>query len=99
MVKVTVEILFWLKKAIDEEKDQKNLFLHETVASGTSILGLMHVLAAKYPGFAREVFDGEELAGKVMVILNGIVQSSLTELDRELKEGDIVTFLPDFYGG
>ena len=100
MIGVVVEIVAWLRDYFDRAGEGRLVF-NETVAPGTTVTGLVRLLSNRCPRFGKEAFDeqGQELSGNIAVILNGGVISSPAELDRELKEGDIVTLLPAFAGG
>jgi len=100
MVKVTVEIISWLKADFNH-KSSGSLVLEEVVSPGTSVIDLIHLMADKYPKFGKKVFDDQkqELTDYCLVILNGSIVSASAELNMELKEGDTVTFLPFFMGG
>ncbi|TYP47447.1 molybdopterin synthase sulfur carrier subunit [Thermosediminibacter litoriperuensis] len=49
--------------------------------------------------FAREVFDGENLSGRVIVLVNGMNILHLENLDTELKEDDEISLFPVVAGG
>ena len=100
MVKVTVEVLSWLKDDFNH-KSSGSLVLEEVVSPETSVIDLIHLMADKYPKFGKKVFDDQkqELTDYCLVILNGSIVSASAELNMELKEGDTVTFLPFFMGG
>lgn len=100
MVKVTVEIISWLKDDFNH-KSSGSLVLEEVVSPGTSVIDLIHLMADKYPKFGKKVFDDQkqELTDYCLVILNGSIVSASAELNMELKEGATVTFLPFFMGG
>jgi len=100
MMKVTVEIMSWLKEDFNY-KGQGSLLLEEVVTPGTSIMDLIHLMADKYPKFGKKVFNGQrqELTDYCLVILNGSIVSALAELNTEMKKGDTIKFLPFFFGG
>ena len=100
MVKVTVEIISWLKDDFNH-KSSGSLVLEEVVSPGTSVIDLIHLMADKYPKFGKKVFDyqKQELTDYCLVILNESIVSASAELNMELKEGDTIKFLPFFFGG
>lgn len=100
MIKVTIEIMLWLKDDFDHESSG-SLVLEEIVTPGTSIVDLIHLMADKYPKFGKKAFDDQKqaLTDYCLVILNESIVTALAELNTELKEGDAVKFLPAFFGG
>jgi molybdopterin converting factor small subunit len=100
MMKITVEVNSGLKEDFNH-KSQGNLVLEEVVSPGTSLVGVIHLLADKYPKFGKKAFDNQkqELIDYCLVALNGSIVSAPAQLNIELKEGDTVTFLPFFFGG
>jgi molybdopterin converting factor small subunit len=99
-LKVTIEIISWLKEDFDHEGWDK-LILEETIRSGTSIMDLLHYLAEKYPKFGQKAFvnPAQDFLDYCAVILNGSFRSNLAALNTDLKEGDNLKLSPGFYGG
>lgn len=98
-IKVSVEVMSWLKEDFDHEGWHKLVFEHET-AEGSSIMALIKELARKYPKFSQKAFAPKtSLLDYCAVIYNGRFLSSLQDLDVELKEGDDIKLTPGFYGG
>ena len=99
-IKVSVEVISWLKEDFDHEGWDRLVFNHET-APGSSIMDLLRQLARKYPKFGKKAFADpkQHLFDYCLVILNGNIVSNPAELNKELKEGDTVKFAPAFSGG
>ncbi len=99
-VKVTIEVLSWIKEDFDHQGWDK-LVLEETVTPGVTIIGLLHRLAEKYPKFGQKAFGDtpQGLLDYCAVILNGTFLSSEKQLQHEIKEGDNIRLSPGFYGG
>lgn len=100
MLKVTVEVMSWLKDDFGHKSTERLVF-EETINQKTSIMDLVHQLAEKYPRFGRKAFSDPKqgIFDYCSVILNGSFLSAPSELDRDLKDGDKVTLSPAFYGG
>ena len=100
MLKISVEIVSWLKDDFNH-KGSERLVFEETVSPGATIMDLLHATAEKYPKFRQKAFGGavEALFEYCIVILNGTFLSAPAELNRPLKEGDAIKFSPAFYGG
>ncbi len=99
-IKVSVEVLSWLKEDFDHEGWDKLIFDQE-IAHGSSIMGLLQQLGKKYPKFNQKAFadSKNDLLDYCAVVFNGTFLSSLQNLDTKLKEGDSVKLTPGFYGG
>jgi molybdopterin converting factor small subunit len=99
-IKVSIEVMAWLKEDFGHEGWDKLIFDQE-VARGSSIMDLLQQLAKKYPKFRQKAFiDAKQnLLDYCAVIYNGTFLSSLHDLNTELKEGDNVKLTPGFYGG
>ena len=99
-IKVSVEVLSWLKEDFNHEGWDKLIFEQE-IARGSSIVDLLHELAKKYPRFNQKAFTdaASNLLDYCAVVYNGKFLSSLQSLDTELKEGDSLKLTPGFYGG
>ena len=99
-IKVSVEVLSWLKEDFNHEGWDKLIFDQE-IARGSSIMDLLQQLAQKYPKFNQKAFADSKnnLLDYCAVVFNGTFLSSLQNLDTKLKEGDSVKLTPGFYGG
>ena len=99
-IKVSVEVLSWLKEDFDHEGWDKLIFDQE-IARGSSIMDLLQQLGKKYPKFNQKAFADlkNNLLDYCAVVFNGTFLSSLQNLDTKLKEGDSVKLTPGFYGG
>jgi molybdopterin converting factor small subunit len=99
-IKVSVEVLSWLKDDFNHEGWDKLIFDQE-IPLGASIMDLLRQLAGKYPRFNQKAFTDEtnNLLDYCAVVYNGTFLSSLQSLDTELKDGDSLKLTPGFYGG
>ncbi len=98
-IKVSVEVMSWLKEDFNHEGWDRLVFDQET-ADGSSIMDLLKELARKYLKFSRKASDPKtSLLDYCAVIYNGRFLSSLQDLNIELKEGDDIKLTPGFYGG
>ncbi len=99
-VKVSVEVMSWLKEDFEHEGWDRLVFDQE-ITRNSSIMDLLQQLARKYPRFNQKAFidSKHNLLDYSAVILNGTFLSSLQNLDTELKEGDNIKLTPGFYGG
>jgi len=99
-IKVSVEVLSWLKEDFDHEGWDKLVF-KEKIRQGSSIIDLLQQLAKKRPKFNQKAFvDAKRnLLDYCAVVFNGTFLSSLHDLNTELKEDDNVKLTPGFYGG
>ena len=99
-VKVTVEVMSWLKEDFGHE-GRDTLVIAETVPAGASIMDLLHTLAGKYSVFARKAFavEAKVTFDYCAVICNGTFIADLAALDSELKDGDTIKLIPGLYGG
>ncbi len=99
-VKVSVEVMAWLKEDFEHEGWDRLVFDQE-INRNSSIMDLLQQLARKYPKFNQKAFidSKHNLLDYSAVILNGTFLSSLQNLDTELKEGDNIKLTPGFYGG
>ena len=100
MIKITVEVMSWLKEDFDL-KTSDNLIFEETFKTETSIMDLLHLIADRYPKFGKNVSDNpkQDFFDYCLVILNRKIITNPAELKTELKEGDKITLSPAFYGG
>ena len=99
-IKVSVEVMSWLKEDFDHEGWDKLVF-EQGVFPGSSIMDLLQQLAKKYPRFNRKAFidSKNDLLNYCAVVFNGTFLSSLQDLDTELREEDNIKLTPGFYGG
>ncbi len=99
-IKVSIEVMSWLKEDFDHEGWDRLVFNHET-APGSSIMDLLRQLARKYPKFKHKAFTDakQNLLDYCAVIFNGTFLSSLQALETKLAEGDNIKLTPGFYGG
>ena len=99
-VKVSVEVMSWLKEDFEHEGWDRLVFDQE-ITGNSSIMDLLQQLARKYPRFNQKAFidSKHNLLDYSAVVFNGTFLSSLQNLDTELKEGDNVKLTPGFYGG
>ncbi len=99
-IKVSVEVLSWLKEDFNHEGWDKLIFNQE-IARGSSIMDLLQQLAQKYPKFNQKAFADSKnnLLDYCAVVFNGTFLSSLRNLNTKLKEGDSLKLTPGFYGG
>ena len=100
MIKVTVEVMSWLKKDFGHE-GWDTFVIEETVPTGASIMDLLHTLAGKYSVFGKKAFTVEPKVtfDYCVVIWNGTFLADLAELDAELKDGNVIKLIPSIYGG
>jgi len=99
-IKVTIEVMSWLKEDFGHDGWDKLVF-KEAISPGTSIMNLLHTLAKKYPKFAKKAFadPNQDFFDYCAVILNRSFLSNLASLNTGLKEGDNIKLTPGFYGG
>jgi len=99
-IKVTIEVMSWLKEDFGHEGWDKLVF-EETISPQTSIMDLLHLMADKYPKFSHKAFADprQDFFDYCAVILNGSFLSNPAALNTELKEGDNIKLTPGFYGG
>jgi len=99
-VKVSVEVMSWLKEDFEHEGWDRLVFDQE-ITGNSSIMDLLQQLAKKYPRFNQKAFidSKQNLLDYSAVVFNGTFLSSLQNLDTELKEGDNIKLTPGFYGG
>jgi molybdopterin converting factor small subunit len=99
-VKVSVEVMSWLKEDFEHEGWDRLVFDQE-ITGNSSIMDLLQQLARKYPRFNQKAFidSKQNLLDYSAVVFNGTFLSSLRNLDSELKEGDNIKLTPGFYGG
>ncbi|NQT05388.1 MAG: MoaD/ThiS family protein, partial [Dehalococcoidia bacterium] len=88
-VKVSVEVMSWLKEDFEHEGWDRLVFDQE-ITGNSSIMDLLQQLAKKYPRFNQKAFidSKQNLLDYSAVVFNGTFLSSLQNLDTELKEGD-----------
>jgi molybdopterin converting factor small subunit len=99
-IKVSVEVMSWLKEDFGHEGWDRLVFDQE-INRNASIMDLLQQLAREYPRFNQKAFidSKHNLLDYSAVVLNGTFLSSLQNLDTELKEGDNIKLTPGFYGG
>jgi molybdopterin converting factor small subunit len=99
-VKVSVEVMSWLKEDFEHEGWDRLVFDQE-LTRNSSIMDLLQQLARKSPRFNQKAFidSKDNLLDYSAVVFNGTFLSSLRNLDAELKEGDNLKLTPGFYGG
>ena len=98
-VKVSVEVMSWLKEDFDHEGWDRLVYDHRT-AAGSSIMDLLRELAQKYPKFNQKAFDPKNsLLDYCAVVHNGRFISALDDLNITLEQGDNIKLTPGFYGG
>jgi len=99
-VKVSVEVMSWLKEDFEHEGWDRLVFDQE-ITGNSSIMDLLQQLAKKYPRFNQKAFidSKQNVLDYSAVVFNGTFLSSLQNLDTELKEGDNIKLTPGFYGG
>jgi molybdopterin converting factor small subunit len=99
-IKVSVEVMSWLKEDFEHEGWDRLVFDQE-ITGNSSIMDLLQQLAKKYPRFNQKAFidSKRNLLDYSAVVFNGTFLSSLQNLGVELKEGDNVKLTPGFYGG
>jgi len=99
-VKVSVEVMSWLKEDFEHEGWDRLVFDQE-ITRNSSIMDLLQQLAREYPRFNQKAFidSKHNLLDYSAVVFNGTFLSSLQNLDAELKEGDNIKLTPGFYGG
>ena len=73
----------------------------ETTAEGaSSIKGLLHLLCARYgPEFEAEVFEGEKISDRVIVLVNGKHIAHTGGPLTPVKDGDTIAVFPVIGGG
>lgn len=97
--KIIVEIVGQLCPAFGY-RGAGSLVLKRGIASGTTILELLHDLAREYPGFADQAFLPEgRLSGAVALVLNGAFLTSELDLHDILKDGYSIVLVPQMVGG
>ncbi len=96
---VTIEVVPWLNKHFDAKGLSRVSFV-ESLPCGTTVRGLLQLLAERYPSFKTIAFQpGTGVLGdQVALLLNDSWQDS-EDLDFPLSEGDKITLLPAFEGG
>ena len=99
-IKVSIEVLSWLKEDFEHEGWDRLVFDQE-IAADSSLMDLLQQLANKYPRFNQKAFidSKQNLLDYSAVVLNGTFLSSLQNLDTKLNEGDNIKLTPGFYGG
>ncbi len=98
-IKVSVEVMSWLKEDFDHEGWDRLVFDQET-ASSSSIMDLVQELARKYPKFNQKAFGPKQsFLDYCAVVHNDRFISALHDLNINLKEGDNIKLTPGFYGG
>ena len=99
-MKVTVEVMSWLKEDFEHDGWDRLVFDQEITAN-SSIMDLLRQLAKKYPVYNQKAFidSKHNLLDYSAIVLNDTFLSSLQSLETELKEGDNIKIIPGFYGG
>ncbi|MDD5081795.1 MAG: MoaD/ThiS family protein [Dehalococcoidales bacterium] len=100
MGKVQLVIRPWLSSTL-RSATPGPLLLEEEITGDTTIGRLLKGLASGNKAFAEAVFDsqGENLSGRVSVLLNGRLLGFQADLSRRIKDGDCITLLPTIEGG
>lgn len=99
-MRVQVEIFPWLSKRIAPGQEGP-LVLEQQVEQGQILRDLLNELATRYDSFGQVVFDGEnqQLQDHVVLLINGRLVRSPTELGAKLRDDDRVTIVPVYAGG
>ncbi len=77
------------------------LTVEEEMREGATIGDLLTVLALSYTAFRKVIFnpDIKKISNQVLVVLNDSLVPSVDVIETKLNDGDMVTLLPDYYGG
>lgn len=94
-----MEALSYLADAFSGRRAER-LVLRRTVATGTTVEGLLQQLAREFPEFGRLALSGETVSLDAIAVVVGDQALELAGgWQRPLRDGDLVVLLPAFSGG
>ena len=97
---VQVEILPWLSQRLLAQHSGR-LTLTQEVSEGTTVRQVLEAIAAGDKPFRELLFpaDTGQLAGYIMLLLNGRLIELAGGLEAEVRPGDTLRLIPGFSGG
>ena len=101
MGKVHLYALPTLVESLGFEKATGNAIPDQEIEGEESIRDLLGRLCARYPRFARWVYDVDtrQLTGRVVIFYNGRTLGAADGLENKLSDGDSLTFVSPIEGG
>ena len=101
MSQVHLEFLSWLRDMVDIEGISDGVIIEQKIEEKKTVRHLVNQLAVRYNRFGQVVFDvkSQKLTGRVSIFLNGCHLELLNGLETNLKDGDVLTFVPPIKGG
>ncbi len=99
-MRVQVEILPWLSHRLSAQHLGR-LTLTQDVSEGTTVRQVLEVIAAGDQLFRELIFpaDTGQLAGYIMLLLNGRLIELAGGMEAEVRSGDTLRLIPGFSGG
>jgi molybdopterin converting factor small subunit len=97
---VTVEILPWLSERLSAGSEGR-LTLTQDVSEGTTVRQILEAIGVENRSFRELVFPGGggDLAGYIMLLLNGRLIELAGGMEAEVRPGDTLRLIPGFSGG
>lgn len=98
MARVTVEAAGFLGKLLGRPGPPSEALVL-SLPEGTTVEGLVQLLAEGYPAFGAIAYEGGRLTGAFQIVVGGRLVELAGGVDRVLVENETVVLLPPFEGG
>ena len=100
MIKIKLRLPSWIAANLKAESSGW-LTLEKEVGEGSTISDCLTDMVVTYTGFREAVYNPEAglISEQVSVVLNDRLLNFQEILQNKLSDGDIIVFLPIYYGG
>jgi molybdopterin converting factor small subunit len=95
---IPVEALAWVTKFVGGNGSQRRMF-DEPLPPDATVRSVLRGLSARFPELQKALWNGNDLAEHIEVLVNDAVLGIDHELDSPVAAGDRIALLAQFMGG
>ena len=97
-VTIPVEVLAWVTRFVGGNGSQRRMF-DEPLPPDATVRIVLRGLSARFPELQQALWNGNDLAEDVEVLVNDAVLGVSHELDSSVKAGDHISLVGAYLGG
>ena len=95
---IPVEVLAWVTRFVGGNGSQRRMF-DEPLPPDATVRSVLRGLSARFPELQQALWNGNDLAEHVEVLVNDAVLGVSHELDSSVKAGDHISLVGAYLGG
>jgi molybdopterin converting factor small subunit len=95
---IPVEVLAWVTRFVGGNGSTRRMF-DEPLAADSTVRSVLRGLSGRFPELERALWNGNEIAEHVEILVNDAVLGVSHELDSSVKAGDRISLVGAYLGG